>query len=232
MPRLGRGIHVLGLAVGAAADGPAGPGHDDVKCIDQGGALLFRARAGRKSAGNLGKITEWDGFADPSVNRHYARVFSAANVAGADDLGRKALKQIADIRELGKRTRNFADLVPKVRGISAADRVSSTCSAPAPARSKPRSPPASERPSATPRGPERACRPTRPPSSRRCDTLNAALAKQPDHVGIVKRGTTLPSDELAKHQVGKVVTKDGFTSTGIERGSEARSRRRRRRRCG
>ena len=32
--------------------------------IDQGGSLLFRARAGRKPPGGPGKITEWDGFAD------------------------------------------------------------------------------------------------------------------------------------------------------------------------
>lgn len=90
--------------------------------IDQGGSLLFRAQQGRKPGGALGQITEWDGFADPGTNRHYARIFERAGVAGPDALGRKALKQIAAIKRLGERTHDFADLAPAVRGIDKADR--------------------------------------------------------------------------------------------------------------
>ena len=56
------------------------------------------------------------------MNRHYARVFEKAGVSGADDLGRKALNQIRAINKLGRRTRNFEGLVPKVAGVSSADR--------------------------------------------------------------------------------------------------------------
>ena len=44
-----------------------------------------------------------------------------ANVESGDALGRRALKQIAAIEALGKRTRNFRDLAPKVRGVGADD---------------------------------------------------------------------------------------------------------------
>ncbi len=90
--------------------------------IDQGGSLLFRAQQGRKSQNAIYQITEWDGFADAGTNRHYARVFDRAGVGGPDELGREALKQIRAIRDLGRRTRDFEDLVPKVRGVCGADR--------------------------------------------------------------------------------------------------------------
>ena len=90
--------------------------------VDQGGSLLFRARAGRKPLERLGKISEWDGFADSTRNPAYAKVFRKAGLASADELGRKALNRIAAIKKLGQRTNDFADLVPAVKGVPAADR--------------------------------------------------------------------------------------------------------------
>ncbi len=90
--------------------------------VDQGGSLLFRARAGRKPLERLGKISEWDGFADSTRNPAYAKVFRKAGLASADELGRKALNRIAAIKKLGERTNDFADLVPAVKGVPAADR--------------------------------------------------------------------------------------------------------------
>ena len=111
-------------AVGSGLDNvvATAKGRLAVARIDQGGALLFRAQAGRKPLDRLKTLGEWDGFADPGINRHYARIFDKAGLAGADDLGRKALLQIANIRKLGDRTRDFADLVPKTAGIPKADR--------------------------------------------------------------------------------------------------------------
>ena len=89
--------------------------------IDQGGALLMRARRGRKPAGVLDQITEWEGFGNPQRNPAYVRVLRAAGVESGDALGRAALKQIAAIEALGKRTRDFRDLAPTVRGVADAD---------------------------------------------------------------------------------------------------------------
>ena len=67
-------------------------------------------------------ITEWEGFSDPARNPAYVRVLRAAGVESGDALGRAALKQIAAIEALGKRTRGFRDLTPTVRGVAAEDR--------------------------------------------------------------------------------------------------------------
>lgn len=90
--------------------------------IDQGGSLLFRARAGRKPLERLEKLSEWEGFAPGGRNPAYTKVFEKAGLASADELGNRAIRQINEIKKLGKRTRNFADLVPKVKGISEDDR--------------------------------------------------------------------------------------------------------------
>lgn len=66
----------------------------------------------------MSRARSWRTGANPA----YAQVFSKAGVADADALGRKALKQIAAIQELGQRTDDFAKLVPAARGIPKADR--------------------------------------------------------------------------------------------------------------
>ena len=90
--------------------------------IDQGGSLLFRARAGRKPLERLRSLSEWEGFASGGRNPAYARIFEKAGITEADELGRKMLTRITNIKALGRRTRNFADLVPKVEGVSEDDR--------------------------------------------------------------------------------------------------------------
>jgi hypothetical protein len=91
--------------------------------VDNGGALLFRARAGRKPAERLSRLDDWDGFADPGRNPAYAKVFKAAGLGSADELGKKALTQIRAIQELGLRTRDFEDLLPPVPGVPEQDRL-------------------------------------------------------------------------------------------------------------
>jgi len=252
--------------------------------IDQGGALLFRAQAGRKRPEALGKITEWEGFADASVNRHYARIFDKAGLSSADELGRKALNQIAAIGKLRLRTRQFESLVPEVAGIKAADRAAileamlkraralETQTAPRIRRAlrnkaaADKDLPAFEvrfrdwmgrdyqtfrrnavrKTGSTPRhgmtDPEltgvyayttessrwsyhrvnpglRSKDPAQVADVRDYrDTVNAALDRLPDHVGTVRRGTVLPDDVLAAHQVGEIVTYKAFTSTSTGHG--------------
>ena len=89
--------------------------------VDQGGALLMRARAGRKPVARLEKITEWDGFASPSRNPAYAKVLRTAGYESANELGRQAIRQIEAIEALGKRTNGFRDLAPAVKGVAEAD---------------------------------------------------------------------------------------------------------------
>ena len=89
--------------------------------IDQGGALLMRARRGRKPIERLDTITEWDGFTSPTRNPAYTKVLCAAGYESADELGMQAIRQIEAIEALGKRTDGFKRLAPAVRGVSEAD---------------------------------------------------------------------------------------------------------------
>lgn len=110
-------------AVGASLDNIVltGARLDGVARIDQGGALLSRARGARKR-GDAADVSEWSRFSDPVVNPSYSRVFRAAGVGDGDALGQGALTQIRAIEKLRARTSDFADLVPAVQGVAAADR--------------------------------------------------------------------------------------------------------------
>lgn len=69
--------------------------------IDNGGALLHRAKAGLKPEGVLNKIDEWEKFFDPHVNPAYAKVAKAAGVSKAEEIvGLKG--QIQAIQKLKK----------------------------------------------------------------------------------------------------------------------------------
>ena len=257
------------------------PRRHKIARIDQGGSLLFRARAGRKPLDRLGTLSEWEGFANPSRNPAYARVFQAAGV-DPDGLGRRALRQIAAIRALRRRTNDFEDLVPEVAGVAADDRAAilgllrnratllETEIVPrvkAALRGS-RGMPAHEagfvrrmgsryrhflrlglaKVTATGYGqryglsdPEIAARYAYTTSDGTWgyrplntalrsqeavkvaafadyrDTLNAGLAKLPDHVGEVRRGTTLTQRELARYVQGATVTEHDFTSASVGR---------------
>ena len=255
------------------------PRRHKIARIDQGGSLLFRARAGRKPLDRLRTLSEWDGFANSSRNPAYARIFQAAGV-DPDGLGRRALRQIAAIRELGRRTDGFADLVPVVRGIADEDRAAILRLLRDRARlldsdivprvkaalragdglpaheagfvrrlgSRYRSflDRALAKITATGYGQRyglsdaeiaaryayttsdgtwgyrkfNAALRSRDPHKVAAfadyrDTLNAALAKLPDHRDTVRRRTRLAANELAVYRVGDVVTEEGFTSSSV-----------------
>jgi 8-oxo-dGTP pyrophosphatase MutT (NUDIX family) len=88
--------------------------------VDQGGALMFKATGGRKP-GSLHDISEFETFQDPAINKNYAEVFKAANYTKAEQaaLFREQGKALQALRQA---TNDFADLVPQVAGIAAADR--------------------------------------------------------------------------------------------------------------
>ena len=68
--------------------------------IDNGGSLLFRAKAGIKPDAVLNDIPEWSGFAPGGINPQYASVFARAGKARAEDIGKPLLAQIAKIKKL------------------------------------------------------------------------------------------------------------------------------------
>jgi len=81
--------------------------------IDNGGTFLFRAQeaSGRKPDGLLGKISEWDGFSNPSINASYSNIFKAAGLKGANDLGDRAVEQINKIKQLEQSSGGWETLV-------------------------------------------------------------------------------------------------------------------------
>lgn len=205
-------------------------------------------------------------------------------VSGGDELGRKALSQIAAIRKLGARTRDFENLVPEVAGIKTADHAAILEALRTRAKLlhgeiAPRVRQALRDKAAADKGlpdfevrlrdkmgrayetfrrdalrkagsttrhgmtdPEltsiyayttedkrwnyhrvnpglRSKDPARVADVRDYrDTIAAGIARLPDHVGLVKRGTNLPADVLAEHQVDNVVTYKAFTSTSTGHG--------------
>lgn len=109
-------------AVGTGLDNVVVLGNGKVVRIDQGGSLLFRAKAGRKSTNLLETITEIEGFADPWKNPHYAQVFQKAGIHNGEALGTEANRQLAQIWELRRKSNNFSDLVPEITGVPPSDR--------------------------------------------------------------------------------------------------------------
>jgi ADP-ribose pyrophosphatase YjhB (NUDIX family) len=69
--------------------------------VDQGGAFLMRAKAGRKPEGLLNQITEFDQFANPHVNPSYAQVFTHARTT-PDKLAASLRGQVELIRNLAE----------------------------------------------------------------------------------------------------------------------------------
>ena len=86
--------------------------------IDNGGALLFRAKAGRKSAAARLDPTEWEKFFDPAVNPGYTRVAQEAGVLRAEDVPGLAA-QIRKIKKVGDRPGGWRAFVDDAFGTEA-----------------------------------------------------------------------------------------------------------------
>lgn len=75
-------------------------GKEDVYRIDNGAAFWRRAQGDPKPTGLLNKITEWDGFFNPSINKEYSRLAGIAGYHSADQMGAKVKDQIEHIKEV------------------------------------------------------------------------------------------------------------------------------------
>ncbi len=91
--------------------------------IDNGGALLFRAKAGRKNTEALATIGEAEGFFHPATNPTYAKAMEKAGVRIYEALGDHWLKTERAISNLSKKTNAFADLLPPVPGVPEPERL-------------------------------------------------------------------------------------------------------------
>lgn len=70
--------------------------------IDNGGALLSRAKQGRKPLAALNNVTEWEKLFNPALNPGYAKLAQAAGVSSAEQLGaslQKGIKKILAVRK-------------------------------------------------------------------------------------------------------------------------------------
>jgi SPP1 gp7 family putative phage head morphogenesis protein len=81
--------------------------------IDNGGALLSRANAGRKPQSMLNSPTEWIGFFKPSVNPAYAKLAQATGVTSAEDIGKPLVKAIERIVKAREKAGGWAAFVDK-----------------------------------------------------------------------------------------------------------------------
>lgn len=91
--------------------------------IDNGGSLLFRARAGRKKTIDLLGIAEYEGFANASINPSYAKIIKRAGLNSAAELGEDLIGQIEAIEKLKAKYGNWGRLVDEFApGLSVADR--------------------------------------------------------------------------------------------------------------
>lgn len=111
-------------AVGLSLDNVVVLANGKIARIDQGGSLLFRAKAGRKPTTLLGQISEWDVFSS-TKNPAYSSVFQKAGITSANALGDRVIAQIDEILALrtsvGGWARYIDDTVPP-GALSAVDK--------------------------------------------------------------------------------------------------------------
>jgi hypothetical protein len=111
-------------AVGMSMDNLIVTPSNRVMRVDNGGALLSRARAGRKSQAALNNpAAEWEGFFNPTVNPAYANVAKAAGVFEAGDMADRVIKSINKIEKLAKQKGGWGKFVDEhAPGMNPADR--------------------------------------------------------------------------------------------------------------
>lgn len=101
-----------------------GPGGKAVR-IDNGGALLHRAKAGLKPVESLHKIDEWDQFFNPQKNPAYAKVAQAAGVTKAEDIVgiKQQIKAIQSLRDAHGGWGSYVDKIAPGLAKEARDKV-------------------------------------------------------------------------------------------------------------
>lgn len=76
--------------------------NDNVHRIDSGGTFLYRAQGLPKPEGLLNKITEYDAYFNPSVNREFSNYMKSAGYKSADDIKPRLKEQVSKIDKLQK----------------------------------------------------------------------------------------------------------------------------------
>jgi hypothetical protein len=87
-------------AVGLSLDNMLVTPSGGVLRVDNGGAFLMRASAGRKPAALLEQIPEWEGFFDGNVNLAYSKVAQVAGVSSPADMLDRFEKQLVALETL------------------------------------------------------------------------------------------------------------------------------------
>lgn len=100
-------------AVGSGLDNVVLLKGGGVAKIDQGGTLLFRAKAGYKPDSVLNDIPEWEGFFNPSINPNYVKVTQKAGISQAEELGASLQKQAKAIKALRAQWGGWKNFVAK-----------------------------------------------------------------------------------------------------------------------
>lgn len=91
--------------------------------IDQGGAFLMRAKAGRKAPVLLEQISEWAGFQDSGLNPAYSSIWAKAGVTGPSAMANKLVTQIKKIQALEKNLGGWGAWVDaSIPALNATDR--------------------------------------------------------------------------------------------------------------
>ncbi len=92
--------------------------------LDNGGSLLMRANAGKKSLDDLHTLKEWDGFFNANINS-YAKVLKEAGVGTHADMKKQLVAGIDQITALKKAEGGWDKFVDSIaKGMSPEDRKS------------------------------------------------------------------------------------------------------------
>jgi hypothetical protein len=100
-------------AIGTGMDNIVVKG-DQVYRIDNGGSLLYRAKAGKKQDSSLKDMSELTGFFDSSKNPYYAQVAKAAGYRDINSMGSELTAQISDIESLVNQSGGWEAYLDKV----------------------------------------------------------------------------------------------------------------------
>lgn len=83
--------------------------------IDNGGSLLFRAKAGKKTDAQLSDMSELEQFFNSAKNPYYAKVAQAAGYRDLESMGPELAKQVADIENMVQQNGGWSSYIDKVK---------------------------------------------------------------------------------------------------------------------
>ena len=87
---------------------------NEVFRVDNGGSLLYRAKAGKKPDSSLNDMSEMVHFFNSGKNPYYSQVARAAGYTNIDSMGQELISQINDIEQLVKVNGGWQSYIDKV----------------------------------------------------------------------------------------------------------------------